>query len=203
MRWKHLSALTDQEQSDLLTFSVVNRARVQLGIFTAVLLFVSAVIIALIIYTHDHGQAARDRHAQTDRGHRPHHHWPRAATGADSRRNRLRLRGHPGLPGAGRLPARRRSRAGRTAVHGRRHLRDLRARQRAVHPRRAAYRSATGNWEAEHDASAHQPQRHPQDLRRRRRRGARARRRVARCGARRGRRPARARRARASRPYSM
>jgi putative ABC transport system permease protein len=51
MRWKHLSALTDQEQSDLLTFSVVNRARVQLGIFTVVLLFVSAVIIALIIYT--------------------------------------------------------------------------------------------------------------------------------------------------------
>ena len=51
MRWKHLAALTDQEQSDLLTFSVVNRARVQLGIFTVVLLFVSAVIIALIIYT--------------------------------------------------------------------------------------------------------------------------------------------------------
>lgn len=50
-RWKHLSALTDAEQSDLLTRSVVNRARVQLGIFTVVLLFVSAVIIALIIYT--------------------------------------------------------------------------------------------------------------------------------------------------------
>jgi len=50
-RWKHLAALTDQEQSDLLTQSVVNRARVQLGMFTVVLLFVSAVIIALIIYT--------------------------------------------------------------------------------------------------------------------------------------------------------
>ncbi len=50
-RWKHLAALTDQEQSDLLTLSVVNRARVQLGMFTVVLLFVSAVIIALIIYT--------------------------------------------------------------------------------------------------------------------------------------------------------
>jgi putative ABC transport system permease protein len=50
-RWKHLSALTDAEQSDLLTRSVVNRARVQLGMFTVVLLFVSAVIIALIIYT--------------------------------------------------------------------------------------------------------------------------------------------------------
>jgi putative ABC transport system permease protein len=50
-RWKHLAALTDEEQSTLLTQSVVNRARVQLGMFTEVLLFVSAVIIALIIYT--------------------------------------------------------------------------------------------------------------------------------------------------------
>ncbi|MCC7425333.1 MAG: ABC transporter permease [Alphaproteobacteria bacterium] len=50
-RWKHLAALTDAEQSELLTRSVVNRARVQLGMFTVVLLFVSAVIIALIIYT--------------------------------------------------------------------------------------------------------------------------------------------------------
>jgi putative ABC transport system permease protein len=50
-RWKHLSALTDAQQASLLTQSVVNRARVQLGMFTVVLLFVSAVIIALIIYT--------------------------------------------------------------------------------------------------------------------------------------------------------
>ena len=50
-RWKHIDALTDAEQSELLTRSVVNRARVQLGMFTVVLLFVSAVIIALIIYT--------------------------------------------------------------------------------------------------------------------------------------------------------
>jgi len=50
-RWKHLSALTDAEQSELLTRSVVQRARVQLGMFTVILLFVSAVIIALIIYT--------------------------------------------------------------------------------------------------------------------------------------------------------
>lgn len=50
-RWKHLAALTDAEQEELLTRSVVNRARMQLGMFTVVLLFVSAVIIALIIYT--------------------------------------------------------------------------------------------------------------------------------------------------------
>ena len=50
-RWKHLTALTDAEQANLLMRSVVDRARVQLGMFTVVLLFVSAVIIALIIYT--------------------------------------------------------------------------------------------------------------------------------------------------------
>ncbi|WP_374449670.1 ABC transporter permease [Stella sp.] len=50
-RWKHLSALTDADQSELLTRSVVNRARVQLGMFTVVLLCVSAVIVTLVIYT--------------------------------------------------------------------------------------------------------------------------------------------------------
>ncbi len=50
-RWKHLTALTDTEQSNLLTQSLVQRARMQLGLFTVVLLLVSAVIIALIIYT--------------------------------------------------------------------------------------------------------------------------------------------------------
>ena len=50
-RWKHLTALTDEEQSDLLTRSLVQRARMQLGLFTVMLLVVSAVIISLIIYT--------------------------------------------------------------------------------------------------------------------------------------------------------
>ena len=50
-RWKHLSALTAAEQEDLLTKSVVQRARLQLGMFTVVLLFVSGVIIALIVCT--------------------------------------------------------------------------------------------------------------------------------------------------------
>jgi putative ABC transport system permease protein len=50
-RWKHLSALTEAEQEEVLTRSVVNRARQQIGLFTTILLIVSAVIIALIIYT--------------------------------------------------------------------------------------------------------------------------------------------------------
>jgi putative ABC transport system permease protein len=50
-RWKHLSALTQAEQEHVLTSSVVERARKQIGLFTVILLTVSAVIIALIIYT--------------------------------------------------------------------------------------------------------------------------------------------------------
>lgn len=50
-RWKHASALTQAEQEALLLESVVERARRQIGLFTAILLIVSAVIVALIIYT--------------------------------------------------------------------------------------------------------------------------------------------------------
>lgn len=50
-RWKHLAVLTQQEQEDLLIKSVVERNRKQIGLFTVILIIVSAVIIALIIYT--------------------------------------------------------------------------------------------------------------------------------------------------------
>ncbi|KAB2920752.1 MAG: ABC transporter permease [Hyphomicrobiaceae bacterium] len=50
-RWKHLSAMTQIEQESILTQSLVDRARRQIGMFTTILLLVSAVIIALIIYT--------------------------------------------------------------------------------------------------------------------------------------------------------
>ncbi len=50
-RWKHLAALTQAEQETVLTGSVVDRARKQIGLFTSILLTVSAVVIALIIYT--------------------------------------------------------------------------------------------------------------------------------------------------------
>jgi putative ABC transport system permease protein len=49
--WKHLAALTQAEQEQLLLVSVVDRARRQIGLFLAILLSVSAVVIALIIYT--------------------------------------------------------------------------------------------------------------------------------------------------------
>jgi putative ABC transport system permease protein len=50
-RWKHLSALTQEEQEMILSRSVIERARKQIGLFTSLLLIVSTVIIALIIYT--------------------------------------------------------------------------------------------------------------------------------------------------------
>jgi len=50
-RWKHLSTMTQDGQETILTRSVVERARKQIGLFTALLLIVSAVIIALILYT--------------------------------------------------------------------------------------------------------------------------------------------------------
>lgn len=51
VRWKHLSAITQAEQETVLSRSVVERARRQIGLFTGLLLVVSTVIIALIIYT--------------------------------------------------------------------------------------------------------------------------------------------------------
>jgi putative ABC transport system permease protein len=50
-RWKHFAALTAADQEAVLTQSLVARARVQLGMFTVVLLIASAVVVALIVYT--------------------------------------------------------------------------------------------------------------------------------------------------------
>lgn len=50
-QWKHLEAITQKEQENLLLVSVVDKARRQIGLFLGILLTVSAVVIALIIYT--------------------------------------------------------------------------------------------------------------------------------------------------------
>jgi putative ABC transport system permease protein len=50
-QWKHLSALTQADQEGILIQSVVDKARKQIGLFLGILLTVSAVVIALIIYT--------------------------------------------------------------------------------------------------------------------------------------------------------
>jgi putative ABC transport system permease protein len=50
-RWKHLTALTQAQQETLLSKFVIERARKQQGLIMALLVIVSAIIIALIIYT--------------------------------------------------------------------------------------------------------------------------------------------------------
>lgn len=50
-RWKHLSAITQEAQEAILIRSLVDRVRRQIGLFMTLLLIVSAVVIALIIYT--------------------------------------------------------------------------------------------------------------------------------------------------------
>lgn len=50
-RWKHLSAVTEQQEEEYLTKFVIDRMQRQLGMFMGILIAVSAVVIALIIYT--------------------------------------------------------------------------------------------------------------------------------------------------------
>lgn len=50
-RWKHVQAYTNAEQETILTKNLIERSAKQIGLFTVILLIVSAVIISLIIYT--------------------------------------------------------------------------------------------------------------------------------------------------------
>ncbi len=49
--WKDVSVHSSNEQKDLLLKGTVDRARRQIGLFTALLVLISAIIMALIIYT--------------------------------------------------------------------------------------------------------------------------------------------------------
>lgn len=50
-RWKHLSAVSEQQEEDYVTAFVIEKMQRQIGMFTAILVVVSAVIIGLIVYT--------------------------------------------------------------------------------------------------------------------------------------------------------
>jgi putative ABC transport system permease protein len=50
-RWNHLRAISNEEQTTILTEGMIKKAKMQLGLFRAILLVISAVIISLIIYT--------------------------------------------------------------------------------------------------------------------------------------------------------
>ncbi|MDA8095732.1 MAG: ABC transporter permease [Betaproteobacteria bacterium] len=51
VRWKHLSAVPQREEESYLTVFVIEKMQRQLGMFMAILITVSTVIIALLIYT--------------------------------------------------------------------------------------------------------------------------------------------------------
>ncbi|MEZ5307222.1 MAG: ABC transporter permease [Pyrinomonadaceae bacterium] len=50
-RWTHYNAFTTKQEEDLLSKSVIERARQQILLFRIILLIVAAVVVALIIYT--------------------------------------------------------------------------------------------------------------------------------------------------------
>ncbi|HEX9079628.1 MAG TPA: ABC transporter permease, partial [Desulfuromonadaceae bacterium] len=50
-RWNHFHAISNDEQTRILTKGMIEKAKMQLGLFRIILLVISAVIISLIIYT--------------------------------------------------------------------------------------------------------------------------------------------------------
>ena len=50
-RWKHLSAVTQEQEESYLTAFVIEKMQRQIGLFMVILIVVSAVIISLIVYT--------------------------------------------------------------------------------------------------------------------------------------------------------
>ena len=49
-RWKHLNAYTNKRETEILTENLIKMASKQIGMFTAILIIVSIVIISMIIY---------------------------------------------------------------------------------------------------------------------------------------------------------
>jgi len=49
-RWKHLGAFTNTKETEILTDNLIKMASKQIGMFTAILILVSIVIISMIIY---------------------------------------------------------------------------------------------------------------------------------------------------------
>ncbi|MDQ1340497.1 MAG: transporter permease, partial [Campylobacterota bacterium] len=50
-RWKHYGVYTDEKEREILQKNLIERSSKQIGLFTAILVVVSSVIISLIIYT--------------------------------------------------------------------------------------------------------------------------------------------------------
>lgn len=50
-KWQHKSVYTSEEQKEILTKNLIEKSQKQIGMFTVILVIVSTIIIALIIYT--------------------------------------------------------------------------------------------------------------------------------------------------------
>ena len=50
-KWQHKSVYTKEQQKEILTKNLIEKSAKQIGLFTAILVVVSTIIIALIIYT--------------------------------------------------------------------------------------------------------------------------------------------------------
>lgn len=50
-KWQHKNVYTDKQQRDILTKNLIEKSSKQIGLFTIILVVVSTIIIALIIYT--------------------------------------------------------------------------------------------------------------------------------------------------------
>jgi len=50
-RWNHYRAISAAEQEEILTMGMIQKSKVQLGLFRIILLVIAGVIITLIIYT--------------------------------------------------------------------------------------------------------------------------------------------------------
>ena len=92
MRWKHLAVMTSEQQQEIMIGSVVEQSRKQIGMFTILLLIVSAVIIALIIHTLTMNKR---REIATLCAASPYLHWL-PAEGVVAISTRLALVGHDG-----------------------------------------------------------------------------------------------------------
>lgn len=142
-RWKHFGAVTEPQEEGFLIAFVIDKMQRQLGMFTAILIAVSALIIALIIYTLTMDKL-RSIATLADWCAGPYHHRAGRAAGAGAGHRRVHARHGADHAGQGLLPA---PRGGGTKQPGdavrRRHRRRF-ARLGAERACRGAGRSGEG-----------------------------------------------------------
>jgi putative ABC transport system permease protein len=95
-RWKHLSVLTDEEQKQMLTQTIIERTASDRSVHERAHGGVRGHHRPHHLHAH-HGKDPRDRDAEADRRARPHHHRPHPATGPADGGHRVHHRHLAGL----------------------------------------------------------------------------------------------------------